>query len=259
MKKWKRLCVLTVLLLTAAGCSGRQETAHLAESAMEGVDSLTPTGYPSDEVQRASVHYDGVLYLYTGEGFDLPLEDGFLKVGTVESVDNEEYPKENFYAARLEEGQEIYANPEVTERIYVRYDSGFAPFEKEAAAFAKEESGASVIPHINDGESDWSGVAKVSLYGEGCAVPPTRVIEAEETVALLVEEVCRADDYRKVGRDHYLEGMNGIWVEFDNGVCISMYRNENYGTISMEKETTGKPPFYEFPKAFRETVLDLLE
>ena len=40
-------------------------------------DTLAPTGYASEEIQRISVFYDGSLYLYNATGFDLPREDGW--------------------------------------------------------------------------------------------------------------------------------------------------------------------------------------
>lgn len=95
--------------------------------------SLTPTGYPSEEVQRITVYYNGDLYWYTSNGFDQPLEDGFEKVGEVENVDNQEYPDEEFGGTRLEAGQEIYASPEDSSKIYVKYDSGYAAFERRSA------------------------------------------------------------------------------------------------------------------------------
>lgn len=120
-------------------------------------------------------------------------------------------------------------------------------------------AGENTISCINDGSVDWTGIKTVYLYGDGCAVPPTCTIRDEETISQLVEQVQQTGEYQEVSRSEYLEGMNGIWVEFDNGVCISMYREENYGTVSKEKETTGKPPFYRFPQEFRKTVQALLE
>lgn len=94
--------------------------------------ALTPTGYSSGEVQRISVYYGGALYLYTANGFDGPLEDGFVKVGEVEKTDNNEYPKEELCGTHLDAGQEVYASPETPSKIYVKYDSGYAAFERQS-------------------------------------------------------------------------------------------------------------------------------
>ena len=67
--------------------------------------ALTPTGYPSGEVQQTTVYYNGTRYWYTADGFDQPLEDGFEKVGEVGRVDDQEYPSEEFSGTRLDSGQ----------------------------------------------------------------------------------------------------------------------------------------------------------
>lgn len=94
-------------------------------------DTLAPTGYASEEVQRISVFYDGSLYLYNATGFDLPREDGWQFLGKVASVNNLEWPAEDFCGTHLEPGQEIYYDPEEPKKLYVKYDSGFALFEAE--------------------------------------------------------------------------------------------------------------------------------
>lgn len=89
----------------------------------------TPTGYPSDEVQRQTVYYDGKLYWYQFDGFDNPLQEGFELAGTVEEVFTKEYPSSEYGGTRVEAGQEIYANPSEPSRIYVKYEKGYARFE----------------------------------------------------------------------------------------------------------------------------------
>lgn len=63
--------ILLAGLLSACGTGDSEDAA------------LTPTGYPSGEVQQITVYYNGTRYWYTAEGFDQPLEDGFEKVGEV--------------------------------------------------------------------------------------------------------------------------------------------------------------------------------
>lgn len=115
------LVLLLTGLLSACGARGSEDTA------------LTPTGYPSGEVQRITIYYNGALYWYTSNGFDQPLEHGFEKVGEVDEVDNQEYPEEEFGGTRLDTGQEIYASQEDVSKIYVKYDSGYAVFERQDA------------------------------------------------------------------------------------------------------------------------------
>ena len=49
-------------------------------------------------------------------------------MGTVTAVDNINGPETNFSGARVDFGQEIYANAASTDAIYVRYSTGFARF-----------------------------------------------------------------------------------------------------------------------------------
>lgn len=255
MRRWTWVWIVSISLLLAA-CSGNHDPAAQSGSGSGGTEQVMPTGYPADEVQRPCIYYNGSLYLYSAEGFDKPLEKGFEKVGTVAAVDNTKYPSEEFHGARLERGQEVYADENASDKIYVKYDSGFGSFEKDADSVP---AGKDKIPYINDGSADWSEVKTIYLYGEGCAVPPTHTIGDRETVSLLVEQVKNAEEYELVSENDLLEGINGLWVEFDNGVCISMHRGANYGTVSKKKETTGTPPYYHFPEAFRETVMHLLQ
>lgn len=100
-------------------------------------DTPAPTGYASEEVQRISVFYDGSLYLYNATGFNLPREDGWQFLGNVASVNNLEWPAEDFCGTHLEPGQEIYYDPEEPKKLYVKYDRGFALFEAEENAETK--------------------------------------------------------------------------------------------------------------------------
>lgn len=130
MKRWTWLFIASVSFLLTA-CSTNPGPA--APSAKVASDPVTPTGYPSDEVQRASVFYNGRLFLYSAEGFDVPLEAEFEQVGSVLAVDNAEYPSEEFHGSRLETGQEIYASQTQPDNLYIKYDSGFGLFETDEA------------------------------------------------------------------------------------------------------------------------------
>lgn len=49
-------------------------------------------------------------------------------MGQVNCVDNGKQPTEEFCACQLEAGQNVYANTEDPEHIYVEYDNGCAVF-----------------------------------------------------------------------------------------------------------------------------------
>ncbi len=120
-KKQKVLFVLGLfLMLVFAGCnhdSKKEETIH-------------PTGYPTGEVQMKMVFYNGTLYQCADEGFwDAP-EKGFEKVGVIEKIDNKNLPAEEFCGSRMDWGQEIYALSRDPDRIFVKFDDGYALFRK---------------------------------------------------------------------------------------------------------------------------------
>lgn len=80
----KLFMTLGLSCLLLVGCPTAQKTAP--ESSV-----LTPTGYASEEVQRLSLFYDGVLYLYNATGFDLPKEEKWELLGQVVFVNNLEF------------------------------------------------------------------------------------------------------------------------------------------------------------------------
>lgn len=92
--------------------------------------SGTPTGYPAGSVQRPHVMYDGILYMYSANGFDVPLPEGFALVGSVQCVDDANAPTRDFAGSLVEVGQKIYASPE-NSSIYVEYTDGFGEFVPE--------------------------------------------------------------------------------------------------------------------------------
>lgn len=114
MKKIIAIAMTLVCLLGLAGCNK--------------TDNLTPTGYPSGQVQRQQVMYHGVIYYYTANGFDNPLPEGYALVGEVKEVDNGKEPSVDWCGSRVDVGQEIYAS-ENSSSIYLKYESGYAEFE----------------------------------------------------------------------------------------------------------------------------------
>lgn len=127
----KLFMTLGLSCLLLVGC-------QTAQKAVPESSVLTPTGYASEEVQRSSLFYDGTLYLYNATGFDLPKEESWELLGQVTFVNNLEFPTEDFYGTHLNVGQEIYWKPSEPQKLYVKYNSGFALFEAEETK--KEES-----------------------------------------------------------------------------------------------------------------------
>ena len=133
MKKRIEVLLIMFCLLSFSGCTYNNE-------------ELTPTGYPSDEMQRPQIMYNGVIYFYTADGFDHPLPDGYEQVGEVKEVDNRQEPVEDWCGSRVEVGQKIYVSNDTacgsrvevgqkiyvsndTATIYVEYETGYAEFD----------------------------------------------------------------------------------------------------------------------------------
>lgn len=97
-KKGGTIVIKKIFVMFGLSCFILSGCQNSAETALES-STLTPTGYASEEVQRISVFYDGSLYLYNATGFDLPKENGW--------------------------------EPSESQKLYVKYDNGFALFEAE--------------------------------------------------------------------------------------------------------------------------------
>ena len=114
VKKRIEILLLMLCLLGFSGCASNHE-------------DLTPTGYPSGEVQRPQIMYNGAIYFYTADGFDQPLPHGYEQRGEVKEVDNRQEPAEDWCGSRVEVGQKIYVSND-TAKIYVEYETGYAEF-----------------------------------------------------------------------------------------------------------------------------------
>ncbi|WP_418579289.1 immunoglobulin-like domain-containing protein [Hungatella sp.] len=216
MKKWTWFCIVLIsILLTACGTNPGPAAPSVS-------DRVTPTGYPSDEVQRASVFYNGALYLYSAEGVDLPLEAGFEKVGTVSDVNNAEYPSEEFHGSRLETGQEVYASQAIPEKLYVKYDRGFGLFERDTYGSnpADETSSEYDIMISNENVYDVEKAVSATILHENKErYLPGECMGEGHTILKKEEE----GDLVKV----YLLAMFG-WYQFQDG---NLVKNSGSGAI----------------------------
>ena len=125
--------VLSIMAYTACGNSGGNV------SGTNGAE--TSTGVESGMIEQPQVMYDGYIYYYNATGRDEDLPEGYESVGAIEKVDSKDYPAENFAAAGvdIEIGQEIYISKEEKNDIYLKYDSGYARFERRPEEVAAEE------------------------------------------------------------------------------------------------------------------------
>lgn len=138
----KRLLVIFGIFgLLLAGC-------HTVPNAAQETNTIAPTGYASEEVPRISLFYDGSLYLYNATGFDLQQKGSWEYLGQIAFVNNLEYPTKDLNGTHLNVGQEVYRDPEFPQKLYVKYDSGFALFEAEKA---RKEETAEYLDYVHAG------------------------------------------------------------------------------------------------------------
>ena len=125
--------VLSIMACTACGSSDGNV------SGTNGVE--TSTGVESGMIEQPQVMYDGYIYYYNATGRDEDLPEGYESVGAIEKVDSKDYPAENFAAAGvdIEIGQEIYVSTTEKYVIYLKYDSGYARFERKPEEAAEKE------------------------------------------------------------------------------------------------------------------------
>lgn len=158
--------MLSIMACTACGNSG----GNVSET--NGAE--TSTGVESGIIEQPQVMYDGYIYYYNATGRDEKLPEGYEIAGTIKKVDSKDYPAENFAAAGvdLEAGQEIYISTTEKNVIYLKYDSGYARFERrpeEATEKAQDETKSAEKENEIEGNSEMTAYMDASMeedYGE---------------------------------------------------------------------------------------------
>lgn len=194
MKKKQKIFIIVIVLLALAiirNWGGNTQNNH---------EEITPTGYPSDEIQRQQVMYNGVLYYYTANGFNNPLPDGYEFVGEVKKVDNKQKPTADWCGSRVDIGQKIYVSDN-TSVIYLEYERGYAAFaavetEPEvkidygaSSIYTKEEMDAA-IELIKKEFNTWDGCELHSIsYSTTFSAKPIPDRIEEKLVKLSLQEV----------------------------------------------------------------------
>ena len=124
--------IILAVLLFLAGCAADQEDPQ----------AKYPTGYPSGQVQRSMVFYNGTLYvLRDGGGRDRVMYGLKMKqAAKVESVDNSKLPSEELAAAHLSVGDKIMLLQEDgEEKLFVQMKGSNRVWELEAYEPTPEE------------------------------------------------------------------------------------------------------------------------
>lgn len=130
-----------------------------------------------------------------------------------------------------------------------------------AAACLLTNPATKIIPYINDGTVTWENIEQVTIYSDGYFnrnLEEPLVITEQKTVSELTELIQNTEKYKVVQDSKQLEGLSGIFIDFGNGVVVSMYSDVNYGMISDEMQMAGMSYYY-LPIDFYEKVINTLE
>ncbi|SEL85949.1 hypothetical protein SAMN04487770_11943 [Butyrivibrio sp. ob235] len=114
-----------------------------------------------------------------------------------------------------------------------------------------------------NGENQWENIESVKIYfgyldgdlNEEGYEP--LIVTDEKTIQKLVQYISDDSKIEKVKPDELYEGMNSIFVDFGNGIVVSMYDDLNYGNIGPEMVEYGDDVW--LPKQFYDLVISLLE
>ncbi len=130
--------MISIMACTACGNSGRDVSGANGKGTSTGEVS---TGLHRGVIEQPQVMYNGKMYYYFATGRDEALPEGYESAGVIDTVDRSDPPTKNYSAAGidLEIGQEIYVSEAEKNVIYLKYDSGYARFERNAEEVAAEE------------------------------------------------------------------------------------------------------------------------
>lgn len=112
------------------------------------------------------------------------------------------------------------------------------------------------IPCLHSPDTDWENISQITLRSDGYygrrAEEPLVISDAKD-IQRLTHSLLNIRAYRTVKPEKALEGMNGIWADFGNGIVLGMYADENYGSFSSDPDT-----FYRLPAALCRQVRQFL-
>ncbi|MBR0091232.1 MAG: hypothetical protein IJP92_06010 [Lachnospiraceae bacterium] len=112
----------------------------------------------------------------------------------------------------------------------------------------------------NDKGGQWDDITKVTIYSDGYferSMDNPLTITDEKTIQKLIDAICKDDEIIEVPSDERYEGINGVFVDFGNGVVVSMYDDMNYGNIGSEMIEHGEDVW--LPKDFYDIVVSFLK
>ncbi|MBR0091367.1 MAG: hypothetical protein IJP92_06690 [Lachnospiraceae bacterium] len=105
----------------------------------------------------------------------------------------------------------------------------------------------------------WADVKKITIYHGGSLdeldMSSPLVVEDTEIINNIVNSIADSDEIQPVPSDEQFEGLNSVFVEFGNGVIVSMYDDINYGCIGTEMKEDGD---VRLPQEFHELIMSLI-
>ena len=130
--------MISIMSCMACGNSGGDVSGANGKGTSTGE---TSTGLHRGVIEQPQVMYNGKMYYYFATGRDEALPEGYESAGVIDTVDRSDPPTKNYSAAGidLEIGQEIYVSEAEENVIYLKYDSGYARFERNPEEVAAEE------------------------------------------------------------------------------------------------------------------------
>lgn len=102
---------------------------------------------------------------------------------------------------------------------------------------------------------------KVFIYSDGYygrSLEHPMEVNDKDRVKKLIDLSSNNEDYELIGESDLLEGLNGIWIDFNNGTVIGMYVDEDYGNI-VKGVGESSDEHYQLPSGLRVYAIELLE
>ena len=121
--KRQYISVLLACIIMLTGCAADGSDGESLSGTV-----LSPTGYPSGEIQRQYVMVNGNSYI-GAVGNKTTLPDGYILYGSIATEQNTELPKNDLEGVHVSVGTEVYYNPDETEKVYCKFSDVYVCFE----------------------------------------------------------------------------------------------------------------------------------
>ena len=116
------LILMILIAVVAVGCTFTGSITDAPDPELPTEENVTPTGYPSGQMQIQLIYVNGQLYAWDSNASVRPTEPGsrWILVGSILQEDNSQEPCQELTACRVPEGSEVYTDPDDALHIYFR-------------------------------------------------------------------------------------------------------------------------------------------